>query len=199
MARQRDLERAGWQFVRIGGGDFYRDRVKATAALWDKLEELGIKPGGIDEAAAEPPAPADSQEMVNKEVDEVIPVETSSAERRGVSEDEESPAEKRDEVVPRETSGAGTENISDSQKDAVREVDEHADAAIVRASNRLLADYVCYRGAVGPHPRGASASVVADGLCRIIEAEGPMVAKRAYDIYLRGCGSGGWAASSRAR
>src|SRR5205807_552057 len=29
MARQRDLERAGWQFVRIRGGDFYRDRGKA--------------------------------------------------------------------------------------------------------------------------------------------------------------------------
>jgi hypothetical protein len=30
--------------------------------------------------------------------------------------------------------------------------------------------------------------MVADSLCRIIEVEGPMVAKRAYDIYLRGCG-----------
>jgi hypothetical protein len=29
---------------------------------------------------------------------------------------------------------------------------------------------------------------VADGLCRIIQIEGPITAKRAYDIYLRGCG-----------
>jgi hypothetical protein len=29
---------------------------------------------------------------------------------------------------------------------------------------------------------------VADGLCQIIDAEGPMIAKRAYDVYLRGCG-----------
>ncbi len=58
MARQRDLERAGWQFVRIRGGDFYRDRRKATEPLWNELERLGIKPGGIDEAAAEPPPPA---------------------------------------------------------------------------------------------------------------------------------------------
>jgi len=27
--------------------------------------------------------------------------------------------------------------------------------------------------------------VVADSLCRIIEVEGPMLAKRAYDIYLK--------------
>ena len=30
MARQRDLERAGWQFVRICGRNFYRDSDKAT-------------------------------------------------------------------------------------------------------------------------------------------------------------------------
>ena len=33
MARQRDLERAGWQFVRIRGGDFYRDRQGHSTTL----------------------------------------------------------------------------------------------------------------------------------------------------------------------
>jgi len=40
----------------------------------------------------------------------------------------------------------------------------------------------------GEDPRTVSAGTVAEGLCRIIEVEGPMLAKRAYDIYLRGCG-----------
>ena len=79
MARQRDLERAGWQFVRIRGGDFYRDRGKATEPLWSELDRLGIKPGGIDDAAAEPPSPADSQDIERTEVDEVIPVSASPA------------------------------------------------------------------------------------------------------------------------
>ena len=30
IARQRDLERAGWLFVRIRGGEFYRDPGRAT-------------------------------------------------------------------------------------------------------------------------------------------------------------------------
>src|SRR5258708_40370833 len=77
MARQRDLERAGWQFVRIRGGDFYRDRSKATEPLWNELERLGIKPGGIDEAAAEPPPPASGQDVERTEVDEIVPVSTS--------------------------------------------------------------------------------------------------------------------------
>lgn len=196
MARQRDLERAGWQFVRIRGGDFYRDRVKATAALWTELEELGIKPGGIDEAAAEPPPPADSEGIVDREIDEVIAAEPASAERRGLSY-EERHAEGKDEAVAQEPLGASISGISrrgsapmdlESREDTVRDEDEHAEAAIIRTSNRLLADYVFYRGATGPHPRSVSASVVADGLCRIIEAEGPMLAKRAYGIYLRGCG-----------
>ena len=44
MARQRDLERAGWQFVRIRGGDFYRDPDRALEPLWTKLEHMGISP-----------------------------------------------------------------------------------------------------------------------------------------------------------
>src|SRR5713226_7662267 len=72
MARQRDLERAGWQFVRIRGGDFYRDRGKAMEPLWAELNRLGIRPGGIDEAAGEPPLPAQSQEAQELEPDEFI-------------------------------------------------------------------------------------------------------------------------------
>ena len=59
MARQRDLERAGWQFVRIRGGDFYRNRTEALEPIWVELDRLAIKPGGIDEHAGEPPPPAE--------------------------------------------------------------------------------------------------------------------------------------------
>ena len=76
MARQRDLERAGWQFVRVRGGDFYRDRRKAMKPLWSELDQLGIKPGGIDDAAAEPPSPAERTNSVPMETDEVIPIGT---------------------------------------------------------------------------------------------------------------------------
>lgn len=44
MARQRDLERVGWEFVRIRGSDFYRDSEAALAPLWSALEERNIRP-----------------------------------------------------------------------------------------------------------------------------------------------------------
>jgi very-short-patch-repair endonuclease len=44
MARQRQLERAGWRFWRLPGGTFYSDPDRALAPLWTLLGEMGIKP-----------------------------------------------------------------------------------------------------------------------------------------------------------
>jgi len=52
----------------------------------------------------------------------------------------------------------------------------------------LFAPYNTYDGPVCDDPRTTNAANVAEGLCRIIETEGPMLAKRAYDTYLRSCG-----------
>lgn len=57
MARQRDLERAGWQFVRVRGSAFYRDPERALAPLWAELERLGIFPHEDQETAQSPQAP----------------------------------------------------------------------------------------------------------------------------------------------
>ncbi|MFH9863031.1 AAA domain-containing protein [Streptomyces sp. NPDC017202] len=43
-ARQRDLERVDWTFVRIRGSRFHLDREQALAPLWAELERLGIDP-----------------------------------------------------------------------------------------------------------------------------------------------------------
>jgi very-short-patch-repair endonuclease len=171
MARQRDLERAGWQFVRIRGGEFYRDRNKATEPLWSELDRLGVKPGGIDEGAAEPPPPADVHNIERAEADVVDLVSVSPAVVRvdldSTDADSEPSIEQQvefDGVVRREPLGAR------------------------QPTDGLLSDYISYGGPIGPDPRTVSIGEVADGLCLIIEAEGPMIVKRTYDIYLRGCG-----------
>lgn len=171
MARQRDLERAGWQFVRIRGSDFYRDHSKAMTPLWDELDHLGIKPGGVDEAAAEPP-PASTQSAERREVDEVIPVVAAP-----IDSDSDPDSADADIEPVHEQRGL----FGDDGKRVASVVNQPL-------ANGILADYVPYSGAAGPDPRTVSAGLVADGLCLIIEAEGPMIAKRAYDVYLRGCG-----------
>lgn len=164
MARQRDLVRAGWQFVRIRGSDFYRNPDKAMQPLWAELDYLGIRPGGIDEVAAEPPPPAEREKIERAEMGEIILVDASHV-------DEE----------------ADLEPVSVER--TLFDGDSHGVGPIVnRPRVTTFADYVAYKGLAGPDPRTVNIGVVADGLCAIIEAEGPMLAKRAYDTYLRGCG-----------
>lgn len=44
MQRQGMLERAGWEFWRVRGREFYLDREEAMKSLWETLDELDIKP-----------------------------------------------------------------------------------------------------------------------------------------------------------
>lgn len=74
MRRQRDLERAGWRFWRVRGGEFFRNPELAMSSLWEALEEHGVsntatgnetrssaaKPPG--DSAPTPVAPAEKKE-----------------------------------------------------------------------------------------------------------------------------------------
>ena len=44
QARERQLRRAGWEFWRVTGSSFYRHKEGALASLWEKLDEMDIKP-----------------------------------------------------------------------------------------------------------------------------------------------------------
>ncbi|MET7604334.1 AAA domain-containing protein [Streptomyces avermitilis] len=63
-ARQRDLERVDWTFVRIRGSRFHLDREQALAPLWAELERLGIEPVGRepeDSGVADDAAPSGAE------------------------------------------------------------------------------------------------------------------------------------------
>jgi very-short-patch-repair endonuclease len=169
MARQRDLERAGWQFIRIRGGEFYRDRDRAMEALWSELDRLGIRPDGSDDAAVEPPPPTGASDI---EAEEAVAAGQGAADALV------------DADLDADSSGA------DAEFDGVSldEVNGDGRSESPGPAGAILADYVAFSGATVPDPRTVSVGVVADGLCQIIDVEGPMMAKRAYEIYLRGCG-----------
>ncbi len=268
MARQRDLERAGWQFVHIRGGDFYRDPEEAMRPLWTELDQLGIRPGGIDEAAAEPPAPMISADMIHHDVSTVVRDIEEGADSIGENEDEDSTGddvasdeEENDEAVEgdndseyegddeedaEENGEDGEEDDDDEQENEYQPDHEPAPALaptpipihrpilvatppavspgsifgtskpfVTKAAKTLVAppnawtnpqgdlfnsssvpqghpsaplSYVAFHGETGPDPRTVDSDTVAQGLCRIIACEGPMLARRAYIIYLRGCG-----------
>ena len=168
MARQRDLVRAGWEFVHIRGSAFYRDRTRAMEPLWVELDRLGIEPGGIDEAAAEPP-PVDGRRMEHEEVEELVSVDP----------------------VPIRVAGdsSATDHDSDRTQEDISAREGMREPTIRPHDTKSpFSAYASYDGMAGDDPRTVGEGTVADGLCRIIDIEGPMVAKRAYDVYLRGCG-----------
>jgi very-short-patch-repair endonuclease len=194
MARQRDLERAGWQFARIRGGDFYRKPAEAMEPIWAELERLGIRPGGVDIAAAEPPAPID---LGAGDETTAVPFEGDTLEPDSAAVDAVSDS-LFDSVNTFESESPGTHSAEDPAekvvpsvltqtpgKDPEKELFPREAPATIE--NGMPAPYAVFEGNSGPDPRGATPARVAEGLCRIIEVEGPMVAKRAYDTYLRGC------------
>jgi hypothetical protein len=180
MARQRDLERAGWQFVRIRGGEFYRDQAKAMEPLWAELERLGIRPGGIDENVGEPPSPAHVQNLKAVEPEEIVRDESTPDD--GAIADAPTTEEARSNSSMATVSAAVQPVASGPLRP-----DQQSEAKS-GPSTHFQAQYVPYVGAAEADPRTVTTGVVADGLVRIIDCEGPMIAKRAYDVYLRSCG-----------
>jgi very-short-patch-repair endonuclease len=75
MARQRQLERAGWKFFRIRASDFYLDPDSSLEPLWEELNRLGIKPGGKDACEKSPPLPIKSANSNVKYKEELSDIE----------------------------------------------------------------------------------------------------------------------------
>ncbi|OGH35695.1 MAG: hypothetical protein A2958_01400 [Candidatus Levybacteria bacterium RIFCSPLOWO2_01_FULL_38_13] len=44
QVREKQLRRAGWEFWRVTGSAFYLHKEKSLDSLWEKLNEMGIKP-----------------------------------------------------------------------------------------------------------------------------------------------------------
>lgn len=187
MQRQRVLERAGWVFWRCFASAFVRRRKDMLDDLVKTLAERGIEPIGSEGAprsvhtehrvvsSVSRPAnqadvwPAEDPVSLRPPTPDVLPVSSSSA-REALPHPREPlrpPANNDDPVgwEPQRTPSIGP-----------------------RHAGLPFSDYMEYSGPPSNDPRGVGTSVVSEGIVRIVEVEGPVIAKRAYDIYLRGCG-----------
>lgn len=197
MSRQRDLERAGWQFVRVRGGDFYRDQEAAMEPVWAELQRLGIQPGGVDASVAQPPQP----KVIEFRQEASVPPDMSTIDLPSLPESPngtlpEAPddGEASLGLTPDQATTLNRPDLQPTPMDDKRPVSAAGtlDLFSTKAGASVIASgatrYVAFAGSAGPDPRDSTIGTVANGLCRIIETEGPMLAKRAYDLYLRGCG-----------
>jgi hypothetical protein len=197
LLRERVLRGLGWRIHRVWSTDWWVDIETAIARLTAALDadlEKDREEAEIASAAPET-RPDPGFDMINPEVDPIEPEpdaeldETPGREVAGgtlmVRYESPPPA------TPNEPGADHADNTSSVPPAAARSEAEprRPDRGTDLGEGRTRpADYVAFSGGVMPDPRTAATAVVADSLCRIIEVEGPMLAKRAYDLYLRGCG-----------
>lgn len=89
MARQRQLERAGWTFVRIRESEFYADREDSVRRIVEACEELDVRPIGEEERD------------IDKEPTGSAPVGEALSEEHEEEEEQGEPSEGEEEAAKR--------------------------------------------------------------------------------------------------
>lgn len=207
MARQRELERCGYKFWRVYGSAFYRDPDEALGSLWSTLQKAGIYPSVSSKeregVASEPRRSAG--EAVSEEPKH--PVEQTEMQRPG-DQRSSALAEEADDADQRPGSREGkprwkvrfirrsrlnaTEPGTTKVKAGAQPGETRANAAIGPDRHDVrfprLNPYRGWREHPLPDPRTAKVAEVAAGLVEIVKAEGPVVCRRAYQLYNRAAG-----------
>ena len=188
MQRERNLRRAGWGvFWRCFASAFIRRRKEILDDLLKTLAERGIEPIGAEGA----PMSVHTERRVVTSVTEPVnqggltPVEVPESAQASTPAVLPAPSfSARGDVARAEA------RLHPSTDDGDLPGRGRVLVPSVRSrdANLPFSDYAAYAGPVGDDPRSVSTNVVSEGIVRIIEVEGPVVAKRVYDIYLRGCG-----------
>lgn len=176
MARQRQLERSGYTFWRIRGSVYYRNPTAALESLWETLKQLRIYP-----SAQEYEKTTDSS-MTNDYV--------NNTENNNTEENKDSSCENNNETDRLETNGIIFQD--DTSKDVVSE-DINTNTTLFPDEETyqispFFIQYNNWKPRPLPDPRTVPLSAVTKGLVEIIEAEGPIICLRAYNIYKNAAG-----------
>ena len=188
MQRERNIRRAGWGvFWRCFYSAFIRRRKEVLDDLLKTLAERGIEPVGAEGAPRSVHTEHRVVSSVTERVDEdgltrmdapkSVPVSTPDA-VPAPSSSASADAHPMHAPIRPSTTNSGLLGRDQRPVSSVRP----------QGTNLRLAEYEAFAGPDGDDPRTVSLSSVSEVLFGIIEIEGPLLAKRAYDIYLRSCG-----------
>ena len=168
FARERDkirqsvLEDLGWTILRIWSTDWWTNKEGALKKVDDVLSRH-LEDARREQAEQEQAGFPDQQVGDEPDTD--------------------------DGGMPEKVQGdvAGTRSLDAEMASWITQNEEPEPSDMMDKTGHLE-PYHGFEGQSGPDPRSAIPARVAEGLCLIIQCEGPMLAKRAYDVYLRGCG-----------
>ena len=189
LARQQDLERVGWRFVRIREGEFYLDPDAALRPLWAKLNEVGIRPFGetaeaAAQAAAGPVDSTDVEAVVSALLDPFAEAEEAfggggrGRPGRAISR-RHGPGSRR---------GLGHPGPAVRHSRRLNRSPARPPAHTQPSSRVAMAKYPSWKPRPVPDPRDARQPELVDTLLEVVAAEGPMLAHRAYRLILQAAG-----------
>lgn len=205
LARQRELERCGWEFFRIRESLFYADMPSSLAKLWSTLDELDIRTADwIDPNFDEDVTDEVSEETDEPLVEEPVVDVTDSAEPvvepephvgdvvPAADDDEVRVDANADEPTGRHRFSVGSDlevvdhGDAEDGEDASVVLLEH-DSASVPVD---LQPYVSF-GEPLPGVVESSLNTVSTNIARIVAAEGPILGERLHQAYAKAVGSQG--------
>ena len=201
--REQILRGLNWEILRVWSTDWWIDAGGALEKVHTKLEsilEKSRKQREEQEQKARDNIVDTVVEEFNEPEEDAIKT-TENIHQEVIQEGRLFPKDEKAEPTPYYAESGSSVVLSDegtgktvsfhpigASKGDLQTSAERGDIVTAIPSNPIFASYQAYSGQSFPDPRNASHGEIADGLCQIIEVEGPILVKRAYDIYLRGCG-----------
>ena len=210
MHRQRILERAGWIFWRCFASTWVRRKGDMIEDLVRSLAEHGIEPVGSDHA---PKSIHTEQRIVlASELDRIELPETEQPRQQAAKQDQDSVIATTPDEGAVETEPAQQEELRETDAQVSSSVasstgsfsiptflpaspapdkplgSSSTNSSITRRAGLQVTQYSEFNEPLSGDPREVNVEWISRGLVKIIQTEGPVIAKRACDIYLRSVG-----------
>jgi very-short-patch-repair endonuclease len=194
--RQRKLERCGWTFYRIRESAFHYCPEETMDGLWHVLEHHGIHPVGFTAPDSQTNKEGTSGEQnINVDQNESGSSLDSIFNNTVATEDEETDTHSPEKRVSKNQDSLVSEPYQNTpvipEKESIESEPNNTISKNLFSQGKPLikqAPYNTFEGMGLDEPRSSHKGKIAEGLYRIVEMEGPMLVKKAYDIYLRKCG-----------
>lgn len=182
LARQRDLERCGWEFFRIRESDFYVDPAGTLAQLWARLTELDIHPSGWTRDQESDPVPAPVDDDLGKElgINEQALANAAGAPREFRTTPALSQALRQDALDKSPTITVRPSHAAPARTEIAWENK-------TTSPSDHIAILVCYNeftGVVVP-AMAATPGQRVEGLLAVVAAEGPVIGYRLHSAYVK--------------
>jgi very-short-patch-repair endonuclease len=209
LARQRELERCGWEFFRVRESVFYADMPATLKKLWDTLDELDIRTADwIDPSFTDDETTDDEDEVEGSDTEDVV---TEVLEEKSVSSGPLHLLDEASEIALLENGPEVTGNdqgrrvfdaeelVTQNRQDRIDElvpsddareqfdVRDVVDEQVSMSDLHNVMPYASFDDALPP-VGDSRLDTISTNIARIVAVEGPVLGDRLHQVYAKAAG-----------